>query len=36
MTFQEQLDHLIIEKQAIPDAFALPELINQKTYLSDG
>jgi acyl-CoA reductase-like NAD-dependent aldehyde dehydrogenase len=36
MTFQEQLDHLIIEKQEIPDAFALPELINQKTYLSDG
>ena len=36
MTFQAQLDHLIIEKQAIPEAFALPELINQKTYLSDG
>ena len=36
MTFQEQLDHLIIEKQAIPEAFALPELIEQKTYLSDG
>jgi acyl-CoA reductase-like NAD-dependent aldehyde dehydrogenase len=36
MTFQAQLDHLIIEKQAIPEAFALPELIHQKTYLSDG
>ena len=36
MTFQEQLDHLIIEKQAIPEAFALPELINQRSYLSDG
>lgn len=36
MTFQEQLDHLIIEKKAIPDAFVLPELIEQKTYLSDG
>ena len=36
MTFQAQLDHLIIEKQAIPAAFALPELIHQKTYLSDG
>ena len=30
MTFQEQLDHLIIEKQAIPEAFALPELIDQE------
>ena len=36
MTFQEQLDHLIIEKSAIPEAFVLPELIDQKTYLSDG
>jgi acyl-CoA reductase-like NAD-dependent aldehyde dehydrogenase len=36
MTFQEQLDHLIIEKGAIPEAYVLPELINQKTYLSDG
>ncbi len=36
MTFQEQLDHLIIEKQAIPEAFALPELIDQRTYLTDG
>ena len=36
MTFQEQLDHLIVEKQAIPEAFALPELIDQRTYLSDG
>ena len=36
MTFQEQLDHLIIGKQAIPEAFALPELIDQRTYLSDG
>ena len=36
MTFQEQLDHLIIEKQAIPESFALPELIDQRTYLSDG
>lgn len=36
MTFQEQLDHLIIDKQAIPAAFALPELIDQRTYLSDG
>ena len=36
MTFQEQLDHLIIEKQAIPTAFALPKLIDQRTYLSDG
>jgi acyl-CoA reductase-like NAD-dependent aldehyde dehydrogenase len=36
MTFQEQLDHLIIEKNTIPAAFVLPELIDQKTYLSDG
>ena len=36
MTFQEQLDQLIVQKQAIPEAFALPELIDQKTYLSDG
>jgi len=36
MTFQEQLDHLIIEKSAIPEAFVLPALIDQKTYLSDG
>ena len=36
MTFQEKLDHLIIEKNTIPEAFELPELINQKTYLSDG
>ena len=36
MTFQEQLDHLIIEKNAIPEEFVLPGLIDQKTYLSDG
>jgi acyl-CoA reductase-like NAD-dependent aldehyde dehydrogenase len=36
MTFQEQLDHLIIEKNTIPEAFVLPELIDQKTYLSNG
>ncbi|MEY3118551.1 MAG: hypothetical protein RIT30_483 [Bacteroidota bacterium] len=36
MTFQEKLDHLIIDKNAIPEAYVLPELINQKTYLSDG
>lgn len=36
MTFQEQLDHLIIEKNAIPEAFVLPELIHQNTYLTDG
>jgi len=36
MTFQEQLDHLIIDKKAIPETFALPELIDQRTYLSDG
>ena len=36
MTFQEQLDHLIIEKDTIPAAYVLPELIDQKTYLSDG
>jgi glyceraldehyde-3-phosphate dehydrogenase (NADP+) len=36
MTFQEQLDRLIIEQQAIPEAFTLPELMEQRTYLSDG
>ena len=36
MTFQEKLDHLIIEKNTIPEAFLLPALIDQKTYLSDG
>ena len=36
MTFQEKLDHLIIEKNTIPEAFVLPALIDQKTYLSDG
>ena len=33
MTFQEQLDRLIIEKSSIPEAFALSQLIDQKTYL---
>lgn len=36
MTFQEQLDHLIIDTKAIPEGYALTELIHQKTYLSDG
>ena len=36
MTFQEKLDHLIVDKNTIPEAFVLPELIHQKTYLSDG
>jgi acyl-CoA reductase-like NAD-dependent aldehyde dehydrogenase len=36
MTFQEQLDQLIIEKKSIPASFVIPELIEQKTYLSDG
>ena len=36
MTFQEKLDHLIIEKNTIPETFVLPALIDQKTYLSDG
>lgn len=36
MTFQEQLDHLIIDTKTIPDGYALTELIHQKTYLSDG
>lgn len=36
MTFQEQLDHLIIDTNAIPEGYALTELIHQKTYLSDG
>jgi glyceraldehyde-3-phosphate dehydrogenase (NADP+) len=36
MTFQEQLDHLIIEKNTIPAAFVLTEQLDQKTYLSDG
>lgn len=36
MKFQEQLDHLIIDKNTIPEAFVLPALIDQKTYLSDG
>ena len=36
MTFQEQLDHLIIDNKSIPEAFVLPELVHQKTYLSDG
>jgi glyceraldehyde-3-phosphate dehydrogenase (NADP+) len=36
MTFQEQLDHLIIDTKAIPEGYAITELIHQKTYLSDG
>ena len=36
MTFQEKLDHLITTKEAIPAEYALTELINQTTYLSDG
>jgi acyl-CoA reductase-like NAD-dependent aldehyde dehydrogenase len=36
MTFQEKLDHLIVDKNTIPEAFVLHELIHQKTYLSDG
>ena len=36
MTFQDRLDHLITEKAAIPVEFALKELINQTTYLSNG
>lgn len=36
MTFQEQLEHLIIDKTDIPEKYALPELIHQTTYLSDG
>lgn len=36
MTFQDRLDHLITEKAAIPAEFALKELINQTTYLSNG
>jgi acyl-CoA reductase-like NAD-dependent aldehyde dehydrogenase len=36
MTFQEKLDHLIVDQKLIPAEFALPELVNQKTYLSNG
>ena len=36
MTFQEKLDHLITERAAIPEQYALKELIEQKTYLSNG
>lgn len=36
MTFQDQLEHLIIDKTDIPEKHALPELIHQTTYLSDG
>ena len=36
MTFQEKLDHLIVDQKLIPAEFALPELVDQKTYLSNG
>lgn len=36
MNFQEKLDQLIITKAAIPAEFALPGLLEQKTYLSNG
>jgi hypothetical protein len=36
MTFQDQLELLIIDKTNIPEKYALPELIHQTTYLSDG
>jgi hypothetical protein len=36
MSFQEKLDHLIIDKANIPAAYALKELIHQNTYLSNG
>ena len=36
MTFQERLDHLITTKEAIPSEYALKELIDQTSYLSNG
>ena len=36
MTFQQNLDHLILDKESIPKEFALKELVHQKTYLSNG
>ena len=36
MTFQDQLNHLIINKEAIPAEYALQEQVHQKTYLSNG
>ncbi len=36
MNFQEKLDHLIVDQKQIPAEFALPALVDQKTYLSNG
>ena len=36
MTFQQNLDHLILDKASIPADFALHERYHQKNYLSDG
>lgn len=36
MLFQEQLDRLIIDKASIPPEYALKDMIDQKTYLSNG
>jgi acyl-CoA reductase-like NAD-dependent aldehyde dehydrogenase len=36
MTFQEKLAHLIIDPKLVPETFALPALVDQRTYLSNG
>lgn len=36
MTHQEKLDSLIIDQNSIPEEFKIQELIEQKTYLTDG
>jgi acyl-CoA reductase-like NAD-dependent aldehyde dehydrogenase len=36
MTFEEQLNHLIIDTSTIPPKFALSDQVNQRTYLSNG
>lgn len=36
MTHQQKLDKLIIDQNNIPEEFGFQELIEQKTYLSDG
>ncbi|MGN7719123.1 NADP-dependent glyceraldehyde-3-phosphate dehydrogenase [Chitinophaga sp. 22620] len=35
-TFEEQLDHLFLTEDAIPEEFKLPAEIHQREYLSDG
>lgn len=36
MTFEEQLNHLIIDTSSIPSKFVLSDQVDQRTYLSNG